>query len=61
MVYVTEDGNHHVSVFTCEGKFLSSFGSEGSGPGQFNHPRGIMVDKSGMIIVSDRENRLQFF
>ena len=32
-VYMVEEDNHHVSVFTCEGTFLTSFGSEGDGPG----------------------------
>ncbi len=36
LVYVGESGNNRVSVFTCEGVFLKSFGSKGSGPGQFN-------------------------
>ena len=69
MVYVTEyrqvcsqHGNHRVSVFTCEGKFLTSFGTQGSGPGQFNEPRGIAVDKNGVIYISDSSNnRLQLF
>ena len=62
VVYVTEDCNNRVSVFTCEGKFLSSFGSMGSGPGQFNGPRGITVDKNGIVLVIDcLNNRLQSF
>ena len=32
VVYVTEWNNYRVSVFTCEGKFLTSFGSRGNGP-----------------------------
>ena len=59
MVYVTEAGNNRVSVFTCEGKFLTSFGSYGSGPGQFS---GIALDKNGVVYVSDiNNNRLQLF
>jgi hypothetical protein len=30
--------NHYVSGFIHEEKFLTSFGSEGDGPGQFNKP-----------------------
>jgi tripartite motif-containing protein 2/3/tripartite motif-containing protein 71 len=32
MVYVSESGNHRVSVFTSEGQFVTSFGKEGRGP-----------------------------
>jgi tripartite motif-containing protein 2/3/tripartite motif-containing protein 71 len=62
LVYVAEYGNHFISVFTCEGKFLTSFGTRGSGPGQFVLPRGIAVDKNGVVYVSDTDNgRLQIF
>ena len=61
-MYVTEFGNNRVSVFTCEGEFLTSFGTFGNGPGQFNGPRGIAVDKNGVVYVSDTDNnRLQIF
>ena len=62
VVYITEQNNHRVSVFTCEGKFLTSFGTVGSGPGEFDSPRGIAVDKNGVIYVTDTgNNRLQLF
>ena len=62
VLYVTEWGNHRISMFTCEGKLISSFGTKGNGPGQFNQPRGIAVDKNGVVYVSDsRNNRLQLF
>ena len=60
MVYVTEFENHRVSVFTSEGKFLTSFGNEGNGPGQFNRPCGITVGKNGIVYVSD-DDRVQLF
>ncbi len=62
LVYVGESGNNRVSVFTCEGVFLKSFGSNGSGPGQFNGPYGIAVDQCGVVYVSDYgNNRVQIF
>lgn len=32
MVYVSEEGNPCVSVFTSEGQFVTSFGRKGVGP-----------------------------
>ena len=62
LVYVAERDNHCISIFTLKGKFLTSFGTKGSGPGQFNEPRGIVVDKNGVIYVCDcGNNRLQLF
>ena len=61
-VYVAEASNHRVSVFTREGKFLTSFVSKGDGPGQFNNPHRITLDKNGMIYVADSgNNRVQIF
>ena len=61
-VYVTEFNNHRVSVFTCEGEFLASFGSPGYEPGQFINPRGVKIDQNGMVYVCDYgNNRLQYF
>lgn len=61
-VYVSENGNHRVSVFTSYGQFVTSFGSEGEGPGQFKCPRGLAVDSSGVLYVCDgHNNRVQLF
>ena len=49
-------------MFTCEGKFLTSFGAEGSRPGQFYEPLGVSVDKNGVVYVTDFvNNRIQLF
>ncbi len=61
-VYVGEYLNNRVSVFTCEGVFLKSFGSRGSGPGQLYLPFGITVDQCGVVYVSDTtDNNVQMF
>jgi tripartite motif-containing protein 71 len=49
--------------FICaEGTFLRSFGSWGSGDGEFKGMEGVAVTPTGNILVCDRENhRVQVF
>jgi DNA-binding beta-propeller fold protein YncE len=62
LVYVTEDDNYRVSVFSHVGKFLKSFGKKGDLPGEFDLPHGVVVDESGEIYISDhKNNRIQVF
>ena len=49
-------------IFTSEGHFVTSFGGEGRGPGEFVSPRGLAVDDSGVVYVCDwKNNRIQIF
>ena len=51
-----------VSVFTTSGEKLQSFGTRGSGQGQFKDPCGVAVDGEGNIFVADTGNhRIQKF
>ena len=62
VIYVTELYNNRISLFTLQGDFLYSFGRKGNGEGEFTNPRGIKVDKDGIIYVSDHGNdRKQLF
>jgi NHL repeat len=55
-------GNSRVAKFDKNGKFLKSWGSKGSEPGQFNLPHSIAVDAQGNVYVGDRSNhRIQVF
>ena len=62
-MYVSDGyGNCCVHKFSADGELLLSWGEAGDGPGQFQIPHGIGVDRSGMVVVADRENsRLQWF
>ena len=62
-IYVSDGyGNCCVHKFSPTGELLTSWGEPGSGPGQFQLPHGIAVDRDGRVVVADRENsRLQWF
>jgi DNA-binding beta-propeller fold protein YncE len=62
-IYVT-DGyrNARVHRFSGDGKLKASWGTPGSGPGQFHLPHSIAYDDSGTLYVADRANkRIQRF
>lgn len=61
-VFVVDQLNHRVQIFTASGQFLSKFGGFGSGPGQFNEPSDIAITDDGTVYVVDRSNhRVQKF
>ena len=54
--------NACIHKFDPNGKHLSSWGSPGTGPGEFNLPHNICCDEDDRIYVADRENsRVQVF
>jgi DNA-binding beta-propeller fold protein YncE len=62
-IYVTDGyGNSRVVKFSRDGKFLTQWGSKGSGPGEFDLPHAVVLDREGRVYVADRENnRIQVF
>ena len=60
--YMPEAGNHRISDWDLNGKFLFTWGKKGSGPGEFKAPAGIAIDKDDNIYVSEiGNNRVQVF
>lgn len=55
-LYVADALAHMIGVYDLKGMALTTFGSRGYGPGQFNYPNDIAIDKGGRIYISDREN-----
>ena len=65
-VYVADYGNYCVTVLTQDGQLVRTFGSHGSGAGQFRNPYGIAVSPDGQVYVSDhsdygKKGRMQVF
>lgn len=62
-LYVSDGyGNARVHKFDPDGRYRSSWGKPGEGPGEFRVPHGIAVGPADTVVVADRENsRLQFF
>lgn len=60
--YVGEDLQSRVRKFNSSGAAVTSWGSAGSGDGQFDGPGGLAVDTSGNVYVHDWRNyRIQKF
>ena len=54
--------NSRIMKYSASGEFLTSWGSQGSGPGEFAVPHDLAMDSSGRIFVGDRgNNRVQIF
>jgi len=61
-IYVVDGVNHKVRTFNQKGELISSFGSKGSGDGEFSFPLGIDIDSSGRLYIADSGNqRVQIF
>ena len=62
-IYVSDGyGNSCVHKYAPDGKYLMSWGTTGTDPGQFNIAHNIATDDDGWVYVADRENhRVQVF
>ena len=52
-VYVVDVLNARVQCFYPDGRIVTVFGKRGAGPGTLFRPKGITVDSSGRVFVSD--------
>ena len=61
--YVSDGyGNRCVHKYTPAGEHLLTWGQAGSGPGEFAVVHNIGCDKTGRVLICDRENnRIQIF
>ena len=60
--FVSDGGNNRINAFDKSGTFLHKFGKQGNQDGQFNYPRGLLIDSSNNLLVCDEDNnRVQQF
>lgn len=55
-VWVAESGAHRLSAFDLKGNLIRHIGERGTGPGQFNFPGHICIDKEGLLYIVDAMN-----
>ncbi|QTA81714.1 NHL repeat- and peptidase C13 NHLdomain-containing protein [Desulfonema limicola] len=61
-VYIADTWNNLIQKFTADGQFISKWGKQGNGEGEFYQPEGVAVDHDGFVYVSDTWNqRIQKF
>jgi NHL repeat-containing protein len=55
-IYVSDFLNSQIREYNGLGIFVKAIGSEGSGTGQMEHPRGLAIDGSNTLYVADPSN-----
>ena len=63
LLYVADAKKHHVLCYsTVDGSAVHTIGRRGGGPGEFNFPTNLTVNRSGRLYVADTLNfRIQVF
>lgn len=56
-LYVVDYMRHTILIFDLGGKFMYEFGGMGTGPGWFQYPVGLALNKNGNLIVADLFNQ----
>ncbi|MFC1554801.1 6-bladed beta-propeller [candidate division KSB1 bacterium] len=60
-IYIVEARNNRVQKFDADGRYITSFGREGQGPGEYDRPISLGIDESMNIYVGDETNKVQIF
>ena len=50
-IYVLDSGKYRIQKYDKDGRFLQTIGRQGQGPGEFERPVGLYLDKKGNINV----------
>jgi len=61
-LYVADSAAHTIWIFTADGTLAGSIGHRGTGPGEFNFPTHLTLDRDGTLYVTDALGfRIQMF
>lgn len=60
-MYIVETMRHRILILDKDGNFIGTFGSEGSGNGQFKYPQGIAITSDRIYVTDGSNNRIQVF
>lgn len=60
LLFVTDNSNHKIYVFTLKGGYVREFGRQGICKGELNLPLGITT-WNGKILISDKNHRVSIF
>ncbi|MFC1474909.1 Ig-like domain-containing protein, partial [bacterium] len=61
-IFVTNLSNNRIEKYDSDCNFVMNWGTTGSGPGQFNQPRGIVFNEAdGLLYISDRYDYVRKF
>jgi hypothetical protein len=55
-LYVNDISHDRILKFTSNSIFILSWGSIGSGDGQFKHPHGNEIDNEGNVYIRNQNN-----
>jgi len=62
LLYVVDTVRPRIFAYSLDGRLIREFGERGGGPGQFNFPTFITVDREGRLYINDTLNfRVEVF
>lgn len=56
-IYILDSSGNNIKKLNSGGKFISTIGQSGQGPGDFSFPYSVDIDESGTLYVLDSSNR----
>ncbi|MBA3560185.1 MAG: 6-bladed beta-propeller [Gemmatimonadaceae bacterium] len=60
-IFVLDNGENDVKVFDRRGRFLNSFGREGTGPGEFTRPIALRLTNDSLVVTDGLQRRISIF
>ena len=55
---VSDTGGNAVQIYDLDGKYINTIGKAGVAPGMFARPKGVAVDRQGLVYVVDAATQL---